>query len=195
MNLTFDPTGHIYTLDGARVPSVTQVLAQCYSFDRIPHDVLEHKRQIGSALDEIIILDLEDDLDESTVDPALSGYLEAFRRFRAEKRFIAVAVQKAVASLKYRFAGTPDAWGSLEGEDAICDWKATYSMSPAVALQTAAYHGAGVEMGEFKASTKRFGVQFCPDGTYNLVPYINKGDFGMFVSFLSTFNWRKRNGI
>lgn len=194
MNLTFEPAGHVYRLDGAVVPSVTQVLAPLYDLDRIPRDVLERKRQIGEALDEIIVLDLADDLDESTVDPELSGYFEAFRRFRVEKKFVAAAVQQRVASLKWRFAGTPDALGLIEGEPALPDWKATYSMHPAVALQTAAYVQACIEMGSPEKNIKRYGVQFCPDGRYNIEPYTSKTDFNIFLSLLSVHNWRARNG-
>jgi hypothetical protein len=195
MLLTFEPNGHRYFLGSAEVPSVTAVLKPLYSFDGIPAATLDRKRQIGSALDEIIILDLADDLDESTVDPALTGYLEAFRRFRADKKFAAVAVQKPVASAKYRYAGTPDAWGSLDGEDAICDWKATYDLHPAVALQTAAYHNAACEMDLLQYRAKRYGVRFMPDGKYELVQYKDKGDFNLFLSLLSILNWKTRNGL
>jgi hypothetical protein len=195
MTITFDPVCHIYHLDGARVPSVTQVLSPLFDWDGIPAATLDRKRQIGSALDEIIILDLADDLDESTVDPALTGYLEGFRRFRADKKFAAVAVQKPVASAKYRYAGTPDAWGSLDGEDAICDWKATAEMHPAVSLQTAAYHNAACEMDLLQYRAKRYGVRFMPDGKYELVQYKDKNDFNVFLSLLSVRNWRARNGL
>jgi hypothetical protein len=195
VNLAFDADKHEYRLDGNVVPSVTQVLAPLYDLDRIPRDVLERKRQIGVALDEIIVLDCADDLDESTVDPELVGYLEAFRRFRVDKKFIPAAMQQRVYSKTFRFAGTPDAWGSIEGHDALADWKATYAMHPAVALQTAGYAMAGHEMGALKTSIRRYGVQFCPDGRYNISPYESKQDWGTFLSFLSCHSWRARNGL
>ena len=50
-------------------------------------------------------------------------------------------------------------------------------------------------MGVLKASTRRYGVQFCADGTYNMVPYQDKQDWGIFLSFLSCHNWRAKNGL
>lgn len=195
MNLTFERETHTYHLDGAVVPSVTQVLAPLYDFERIPRDVLERKRQIGDSLDIAIQLELAADLVEESIDPSILGYLEAFRRFRVEQQFIAVEIQKPVYSKMFRFAGTPDAWGSIKGHDAVPDWKATYAMHPAVALQTAGYLGAGHEQGLLKATTARYGVQFCEDGRYNIVPYKDKSDWGIFLSFLSTHNWRVKNGL
>lgn len=193
--LTFEPSTHTYRLDGAVVPSVTEILRPLYGFDKIPAGVLKRKRQIGEALDIAIQLDLTEDLVEESVAPEVRGYLEAFRRFRVEQQFVAAAVQSPVYSKTFRFAGTPDAWGSLKGHDAIADWKATYSMHPAVALQTAGYANAGHEMGVLKASVSRYGVQFCEDGRYNLVPYKDKSDWGIFLSFLSCHNWRAKNGL
>jgi hypothetical protein len=175
---------------------VTQVLGTLYDLDRIPHDVLEHKRQIGVALDALIELDLKDDLLEESIDPALEGYVKAWRLFRREKNFVPIELQRPVYSKTFRFAGTPDAWGSLDGHAALIDWKTTYAMHPAVALQTAAYERAGHEStAGWPRNMRRYGVQFKPDGTYNIVPYENKQDWGTFLSLLSVWNWRRRNGV
>lgn len=196
MNLTFDSDKHEYRLDGAAVPSVTQVLAPLYSLDSIPRDVLERKRQIGVALDAIIELDLADDLDESTIDEQLGGYFEAWQRFRKEKKFNPFWTQKRVASLKYRYAGTPDAWGTMDDHRALVDYKATYAMHPAVALQTAGYENAVYEsFPNIDRNLRRYGVQFCDDGRYNIVPYESKQDWAIFLSLLSVHNWRARNGL
>lgn len=199
MNLTFDADKHEYRLDGSVVPSVTQILAPLYDFDRIPRDVLDRKRQIGVALDALIELDLKDDLDESSVDPSLEGYFRAWRLFRKEKDFKPLETQKRVVSLKYRYAGTPDAWGYMGNHIALVDWKATYAMHPAVALQTAAYENACHEtIAGWLRNPRRYGIKFREDGHYILTPYTkpeNKNDFGIFLSFLSCHNWRVKNGL
>ena len=196
MNLTFDAAKHEYRLDGAVVPSVTQVLAPLYDFDRIPADVLERKRQIGKALDDLIELDLRDDLDESSIDPALDGYFKAWRLFSKEKRVSVLELQKPVFSKTFRFAGTPDFWGTLDDHAALVDWKCTADMHPAVALQTAGYELAGEEsIVGWPRGIRRYGVQFKPDGTYAITQYIDKQDRGTFLSLLSLQNWKARNGL
>ena len=61
--LTFDPEKHEYRINGVLVPSVSQILAPLYDFSKIPRDVLERKRQIGTAIHKAIELDLLGDLD------------------------------------------------------------------------------------------------------------------------------------
>ena len=195
MDLGFDAATHTYKLGGSVVPSVTQVLAPLYDFSGIPRDVLERRRQIGVALDEAILLDLGDDLDEATLGPELQGPFEAWRRFRSEQRFALCAAQYPVASKKYRYAGTPDAWGLINDVETLADWKATAAMHPAVALQTAAYAAAGAEMGLFKPSIRRCGVRFQDDGRYVIEPFKDKADFAVFFSLLSIHNWRARHGL
>lgn len=195
MDLRFDAESHVYLLAGAVLPSVTQVLAPLYDFGGINRDVLERRRQIGVALDEAILLDLQDDLDEASLGPELRGPFGAWRRFRAEQQFVCHDVQKPVASKKYRYAGTPDAWGMVGGVETLADWKATAAMHPAVALQTAAYAAAGAEMGLFKPSIRRCGVLFRDDGRYVIEPFKDKADFAVFLSLLSIHNWRARHGL
>lgn len=195
MDLQFEAASHTYRLAGTVLPSVTQILAPLYDFGGIPRDVLERRRQIGVALDEAILLDLADDLDDASLGPELQGPFEAWRRFRLEQRFECRAAQKPVVSTKYRYAGTPDAWGLIGGVETLADWKATAAMHPAVALQTAAYAAAGAEMGLFKSSIGRCGVLFGDDGRYIIERFKDKVDFAIFLSLLSLHNWRARHGL
>lgn len=195
MNIDFDAATHSYLLNGSPVPSVTQVLNSLYSFHMVDPEVIERKRQIGQALDDAIVLDLQDDLDEASIAAELQGPFEAWRRFRVEKKFVAEKTQFRVGSLRYRYCGTPDAYGYMGDKAGVFDWKATYSMSAAVGLQIAAYHNAGVEMGLWKATTQRYGVRFAEDGRYFVEPFTDKADWPTFLCFLSVWSWKQRNGI
>lgn len=195
VNVEFHKESHTYKVGGSPVVNVTRVLAPLYDFASVPPGVLEHKRQIGDALDAAIELDIKDDLDEATIDAAIGGYFEAWRRFRKEKRFECYLLQSPVFSKKYRYAGTPDAVGLIDGEEALPDWKATYSTHPAVALQTAAYVGAASEMGLVRSNVKRYGVRFDADGRYFMEPYKDSADFHIFLSLLSIHNWKSRHGL
>jgi hypothetical protein len=76
--LTFDEPTHTYRLDGAVVPSVTQILEPIRRELGGYEDVLEYKRSIGKALDLAIELHEKNDLDFATLDPAVVPFFEAW---------------------------------------------------------------------------------------------------------------------
>src|SRR5689334_10950685 len=88
--VAFDPAGHTYSVDGRRLPSVTQILQAVGMAEipvGIPSDRLAYKRSVGIAVHAAILFMLDDDLDLISVDPAIAGYLTAFDRFRTETQF------------------------------------------------------------------------------------------------------------
>jgi len=173
--LSFDPIPHRYTWNARPVPSVTQCLEPLFDWSAVPPDVLERKRQIGLALHRAIELDLQDRLDESTIDEAVRGYFQAWRAFRAECRFEPTLVEHRVTSDELgeplRYAGTLDAWGHMQGYPCLVDWKTSLVLNgPAVGAQTAAYLKALVRMGEVGArlSDWRYALKLAGDGRFKL---------------------------
>lgn len=159
--LTFDEAAHAYFLDGHRLPSVTQVLERTgivdYSF--IPPATREMALERGSAVHAAIALDLENDLDEASVEPIM-GYVQAARNAR---RDLGIAkpdlFEQRGYHPQYRYAGTVD----LIAGDLLLDWK-TNSAEWWVRLQTAAYAAMQPEPGRFK----RMAVELHDDGSYRL---------------------------
>jgi len=189
--LKFDAATHAYHWNDRLVPSVTQILGQLTDLSKIPRDVLEHKRQIGTWVHAAIELDLHDDLDESSIGEEWAGYFQGWRKFRAESGFVMQEAEQRVYSPKYAYAGTLDLLGELPklGQTLI-DTKCTATIYPAVGPQTAAYAEArGVQ------KAKRFALQLKPNGTYNLHPCPDRSDFGVFAAALTLFNWRKEWNI
>ena len=84
MNLQFDAAAHQYTLNGRRIPSVTQILGQVVDFSMVPPDILERKCAIGQALHNAIALEIENDLDHDSIDAAVLGYFIGWRKFVAD---------------------------------------------------------------------------------------------------------------
>ena len=70
----YKPETHEYFINGARVPSVTQVLP--YNFYG---NESESKRLIGQYVHRMIELYDCNDLDEKTLHPALKGYFESYK--------------------------------------------------------------------------------------------------------------------
>jgi hypothetical protein len=109
----FDASTHTYTLDGARLPSVTEVLkiTDPDAFAFVREEVLAAKRDLGRAVHKMIELDANDDLDESSLAPPLTGYLEKWREFRERTGFVVEHCELQLYSARYGYAGTLDLLG------------------------------------------------------------------------------------
>ena len=158
-NLTLDEN-HVYRLGGRVVPSVTQVInavipgwqANQYYLDR------------GSALHLACRYHDEGRLDENSVDPAIAGRLEAWKKFRAEFKSDVLHCELSLAHPVYSFAGTLDrVFDSDQDGITIVDLKS--SISPQVRLQLAAYCALFYESVN-ALPKKAAAVELREDGTY-----------------------------
>jgi hypothetical protein len=134
----------------------------------------------------------QDNLNEKTLDHSLRPYLDGWAKFTDDKKVIFKEIEKPVCSTKYRFAGTPDRIGILDGFNTIIDIKSTAEFNPATALQTAAYQIAYNDNPKFDAQ-RRMAVLLQPDGKYKIELYKDKSDASVFLSALSVYNWKRRN--
>ena len=148
MKLTFNQERHEYQLNGNIVPAVTQITSSLIDLSAIPQDVLEHKRQIGTALHKAIELHLADDLVLDSVAEQVRPYFDAFLKFMADTGFKPRNSEYRVASEIYQYAGTLDMDGYMKGKLSVVDFKTTSVLHPATALQTAAYLQAANETGD-----------------------------------------------
>jgi hypothetical protein len=80
--LLFDPDSHTYTLNGEKVPSITQIIADMGLIDTTWFT--DHSRERGTFVHRIIEWHLLKELDEDTVDESLVGYLNAWKRFELD---------------------------------------------------------------------------------------------------------------
>lgn len=201
MNLVFNDAAHAYTLDGVRVPSVTQVLAPLYTFAGIPPQVLEAKAKLGTAVHRACELLDDDDLDEESEGGRaalvpIAGYLDGYKKFMAEKKPVVIFNERQLYHPVHRYAGTIDRRYALRGELWDIDLKSTVAMSPMVGIQTAAY----TEM--FKANAlsgnttaRRGALQLFPDGAYKLWEFKDPSDFSVFLSLLTIQRFKERNSL
>jgi len=105
----FQQEGHVYHVGDMGLVSVTQVLkAEGFIDDRF---YTEEARERGSFVHLATHLDDMGELDESTVDPLIAPYLEAWRKFKAESGFVVEQSEEPMMSTAYRYAGTPDVIG------------------------------------------------------------------------------------
>lgn len=196
--IEFDAAAHTYRVDGRAVPHVTAITDTLIDFGGIAPAVLETARDRGTAVHLACQYHDEGGVDESSLDPALIGYLAGYRAFLAESGARWDAIEKRVYSGKFRYAGTLDRVGTIKGKrsrvSVLVDIKAVAQIQPAVGPQTAAYLQAYRET--FPEKPKlfgRFALQLRPDGTYRFHECREIADFSVFMAAKTVAAWRERH--
>jgi hypothetical protein len=193
--LRFDPEPHIYTVNGRRVPSVTQVLegVGIVDYSKIPDETREMALERGRIVH--LCTQYDDELEregkrlaDDQIDPRVAGYVEAWRRFRRETGFTPELIEHRGYNAAYQFAGTLDRSGRFRGSPIVCllDIK-TGTAEPWTRIQLAAYNS-------FFDRPRVFPRTVCElhkDGTYRL-PWTWEGrewmeHFNIFASALNVF--------
>lgn len=154
---------------GRELLSVTEAFAKIgiTDFSRVPFDVIEPARLRGQLVHEIAMLYGLGVLDESTVDPALSGYLDAIKAFYQDEVGEVIALEQPVFSLTCGCAGTPDLIYRDRSHVLRCDdFKTPIKPHKAAKWQTGAYAFLWQKMNKGQYVEKRRSVHFRPDGTY-----------------------------
>lgn len=145
------------------MPGVTQILSDLgiadYSF--LPTATREMALQRGRIVHRLTELSDRGTLDESTVDPALRGYLDAWRRFVGQYRIDHWHhIEQPMHNALLGYCGTPD---RISGE-LLIDVK-TNSIPRWTRLQTAAYAMF------LDYLPQRLAVELHDDGTYSVDRY------------------------
>jgi hypothetical protein len=147
----------------------------------------------------------EGDLAIDSVDPAIVGYLDAWKRFVAETGWRNLEPPETmVASLTMDYATTIDRVGGMGGEWVtgldvpvnltVLNLKSGRS-APWHAVQLAGEALAYSEWAPFPLfKIQRAALHLLADGTYRLEPYRNREDYDDFRAVLRVARWRERHG-
>jgi len=181
--------------DVATLPRVTRIMLDAGLVDARWYTELSAER--GSAVHKACYLADGDELDESSLDPRIVGYLEAYRRFRTECNFRPRWREHEVVSRRWQYAGRLDLAGSLVMRHetsprlAVLDIKTGHA-GPQTGVQLAAYGRALIEL--IGQAASRYALELREDGTYRLVPYTDPADWSVFLAALTVTQWRKAHG-
>lgn len=182
--IQFDEAEHSYTVNGVRYPSVTTILKDMGLIDT--SWFTPEACQRGTYAHQIIEWDQSGELDYDTIDNALIGYLDAWKKFVKDTDYRCISTERRMVSELYRFAGTADQVGLLNSQRAIIDIKSG-AVSPCTSLQLAGYEIL------YDAPCKRFALQIMPDGKYKLTEYKDRGDRSVFLSAVALWHWKLNN--
>ena len=208
----FDPITHTYTIDGAPVVSVSQVLNKIglIDFSSVPTGILLRAQIRGTWVHEALRYWQEGDYEPGDAPDEFSGYLDSGINYLNEldKRPLRDAhgrpagIEARFWDPERRFAGTMDSLGfDRDGVLAIDDWKTGEPSDVAAPLQLAAYqYGARKFLipqycPEYQGAVRRRAVKLFADGAPARVePYTDPRDLQVFFAALAVVNYRE-NGM
>ena len=130
MSFEFNEEKHEYTLDGERLPSVTEILSplQAESFAAINPAVLQAAADRGTAVHEITEA-MDYDLDyEDLIAPDLVPFADAYEEFLMDHEVEWQGIEMPVHFFE-QYAGTVDRFGYIDGTPAVLDIKTVQSPS------------------------------------------------------------------
>lgn len=201
--LVFEPEGHVYSVDGETLPSVTGIVdsADMFPFGRAnesPTFYMERGRAVHSACQ----FDDEGTLDESSVDEIAIPRLEAWRKFRRESKVKIIANETPLWHPRLRYAGTLDRLVIWDGRFCILDLKCGKDV-PAYGIQTAGYElltelpesmeALGLSKPLLGIKIRRWGVHLADTGRYEIIEHEGLEDRAVFKACLRIHEWKRRN--
>ena len=167
--IEFEPVNHIYTVEGAKLPSVTQIMEpmSLILYRGIPWDVLAAAADRGTRVHEQVSNFIRFGLLEEDDDTA--PYLMAYQAFSERYRPVWIASEYRVFHKLMRYSGTVDLLGFVEPDDGtgidVVDIKATRQFHKVMlSTQVSAYAEAVKSHGVIVR--ERYGLQLCGDGKY-----------------------------
>lgn len=182
MKIDFNAEKHEYTVDGVRIPSVSEILAPLSAerYGELNPWMVKAAAAKGTAVHEACeLIDYGADPDE---DPEIDGYLVAYQTFLMEHSVEWENIESVVYYCRLPeetplYCGTLDRFGTVDGQPTVVDIKTYASLSTdaqlAASCQTALYKDAVDDMqkGGWQRDrwTRRKILHLRKDGTYRLV--------------------------
>lgn len=195
--LTFNEEAHEYFWNGKPVPGVTTLLKPLYDFSFVSEEDMDLACYRGTAVHKVCELYDLGVLNEPALDPAWRPYLDAWIKFKDERKFEVLLNERQVFHPLLKYAGTLDRYGLLAKTSTVLDIKTSASLSPAIGIQLSAYQEALIADPEWKGIRKmgRVAVQLKEDGTYKVQEYKDTTDWSAFVGLVNLHNWRAKHQI
>lgn len=169
MPVVFDAETHAYTVDGKRLPSVTEVTRFCaYDYRSSQPWLAEAAARRGTAVHEACaLIDYGEEPEET---PEIAGYLVAYRRFLKDYRPDWELIEFPMGDLPIGYAGTLDRFGAFPDDlPVLLDIKTGQLHDAALSAQLTGYLNLLKNLpGHRTALPKLYALKLSRDGTYDL---------------------------
>lgn len=188
--LAFDGESHTYRYDGSIYPGVTSVISGLIDYSMVKEEMLRLAAERGSYVHLATELHDKGELDESSVDPALRGYFDAWLKFRDDKMAKPLAVERQLFHPLHRYCCTLDRTMVFGNSDAVelVEIKTTSQLMPATGPQLVGQQLAW-EANNGPRISARHAVQLRSNGTYRFKTYEDPDDLPVFMACLTTRRW------
>ena len=190
--LTLDEATHTYWVGTRKLPSVTTIMSDLglsHNFSGIS----SFYAQRGTAVHKAVELVDKGTLDDSTLDPRLSGYVSGYRRFLRESGYGAEYWEVPLYSESLSFAGTIDKLGTLNGRFGVLDIKTSRTLDPAVELQLCAYTLLWNENRTERPAEFKYALQLTEGGDYSLTTKYSSASIDLWVSVMDVYRWKLKH--
>lgn len=166
--LSFAPEQHEYQLDGEILPSVSELtrFLTRETYSDVSQYTLDRAADRGTTVHKAT--EALDKFGEVEVDDEYLPYLEAYISFRREHNVRWDRIEYASYNAEYRYAGTIDRMGTVDGKKALLDIKTTSTIhKPLVTTQLALYRMMLESQGD--GPETQYVLQLKKDGKYRLL--------------------------
>lgn len=193
----FQRVGRCYTLNGVRLPSVSDVLriSGISDWSHVDPGILAAAAARGTAVHKCCEAIERETVDWAGIEPSHLPYIDAFMAFMDITGWESDLMEEPLCSETLLVAGTPDRRGCFtkwEGTPrAVLDLK-TGAPQPAHSIQLAGYKRL---MPPEDPPLKRYGLYLSRDGSYQLKEYAGATDEKIFAAAVALTHWKLRNGL
>lgn len=168
-DLLFREKDHVYILDGERLPCVSDL---CRFISRdiykdTPSWMMDAAAERGTAVHKAT-----EELDKSggvCVEDEYAPYVQAYAAFLHDHDVAWELTEHSLWHPQYRYAGTIDRYGIVDGEKTLVDLKTTYRVYKPLCIASLNLYRLILEARE-KAVERLLILHLKKDGTYKLVP-------------------------
>lgn len=182
----FDPEKHIYTLNGRRFPSVTEIVGDVVG---TPMYGTEWHIDRGSKIHRAIALYLKGTLDESSLDERIRGRVEAAKKAIKELGIVPRFFETPMFHPALKFAGMPDLYTT---DDDVMDWKSSHS--PATEIQLGGYSLLIGNENHGHRPKRCVEIVLHENGQYTPTFYKPNRCIGLFLAALTIYQWKQKQG-
>ena len=188
MNNHYDSATHSYYIDGVLVPSATQILNICGVVNN--RFFTEGSRARGTAVHSCCHFFAEGDLDWSSVDERIVGYVRAYEAAIKTLDFKPTLCEIPQFSIGLQYGVTPDQVD--ESKKIIVELKTGY-MRPWTSIQTA-LQAMALWPTDY-SNSQRIGVQLGLDRKFRIEYFDEPSDFEVAISMIRVAHWSLRKKI
>jgi hypothetical protein len=191
MGLEFYDRGHIYMLDGERIPCVSDLCKFLHRevYHNAPPWQMEAAAARGTAVHEATVI-LER-AGRANIDEEYLPYLQAYAAFLREHNVQWEMSEQAMYHPEHRYAGTIDRYGTVDGVTTLLDIKTTYRVMKVLCIASLNLYRMIMEA-KGKPVEQLQILHLRKDGTYKLMRIERDDEIPMALITLNTATKKKR---